>query len=235
MAHIELDHSRDYLAWDNTEAVRLTSRRKSSAGGDMTDLVPVARRRALTRRELAASRGVYVATDLVWEIPSDQIQALLLDRRQPKPGDLVEPEDGTAEQYTALEVKGQCRDAAGYQTWVLTSRNLALHHDLRDLVDIQRPATSYDRSGTRLKLWPPEGGSTPYRSLPARVQLLTEELADERGIHGFKGTHAVIVGRPVDLTAEDRIKWGSTYLEILGLHNPERIDELPVIDAVLAP
>ena len=97
------------------------------------------------------------------------------------------------------------------------------------------------RAGAYVKTWPEDGGgSTLYPSLPARVQLLTADEAEDRGIKAFRQAFSVIVLKQIpNLTLEDRIKWtqaGVTkYLSVVGVHNPSRIDELPVIDAAILP
>jgi hypothetical protein len=71
------------------------------------------------------------------------------------------------------------------------------------------------------------------------VQLLTTELTETLGVHGFKGKYAVTVSQDVTTVQGDRIKWtsptGTVYLDILGQHNPQRIDELPVLDCQVLP
>jgi head-tail adaptor len=228
---MQLDLSQDYLSWDNTEAVQYASVRNTDT---MYDVIPMVRRRMLSAKELAASGGAYIGGDSAFLIPTPLLAALLAQERQPKPGDQIL--DAGGQTWTVLGAQGQKQDRTAYQTWKCVCRNLAIVYDLQDLIDIQRATITYDAGGGKVKTWPSDGGgSTPYPSLPARVQLLTDEVVEERGMRGFRGTHAVIVSKQLSVTYEDRIKWGSVYLDIVGYHNPERIDELPVIDAMLPP
>lgn len=231
----DIDLSNDWQFWMNTETVTLSSHRSD---GDMTCTIDVCKRRAMTGKELAASNGVYTGDDVLFLIPN----AFLPEGILPKPGDVITDEDGT--EFTAIGVDGRKRDRNNqYQTWALSCRDLVLANDLAHSIDIQAPTILIDEAGGKLKLWPEDGrGSTPYKALKARVQLLTEDMADERGIRGWKGTHAVIVSKPLKVDAafsENRVKWTSggktVYLAIVGYHNPQRVDELPVLDCTLAP
>ncbi len=222
-----LDMSTDYLVWDNVEPILFESTRKAAT--PILDAIAVAKVRVLTSRELLRSGGVYNGEDRKVIFP----KKLLTTGLAPKEGDVSVRADGS--RWTCLEVQFGKWD----QTWMLTSRNLVLAADLRDTIDIQRAQISYDAAGAAVKTFPPTGGSVPYRSLPARVQLLTDEVVDERGIRGFKGTHVIIVGKEVAVTPEDRVAWvsgGKTVLfDIVGYHDAQRIDELPKLDCELRP
>ncbi len=248
-----LDLSMEHLVWDHTSSLVYTSRRLN--GGDQQLRVSIAKRRAVNRKELAASNGVYTATDQVFLIPTAEILPLLQQGREPQPGDRVTPDPdpagaGTNEaagtvDYVVLPegVAGQRRDKNGPQCWKITARNLVLAFELYDLIDIQRPALQYDAAGAVVRKWPDTDGAgqVVYGQLPARVQLLTQEETEERELRGFRSTYAVIVSKQLALGSEDRVRWvprGQTtpvYLQILGQHNPQRIDELPVLDCVLPP
>lgn len=220
---MQLDLSREDLLWDNVERVSLQRTRKA---GSLQDSIDNVLKHAVSIREQLASGGVYQAGDVSFYL-ADRL--LSPDLRPPKPGDKVTDARGTV--WTILSVDARRQDKAGTQLWKLTTRNLSIHYDLRDLVTIETPVFSVDSSGARLPGW-----STSYRNIPARVQLLTQAQADERGIRGGKGTYVVVVDREVDVLAgKDRIPWEGGYLQVVGYHNAERIDELPVIDAEAVP
>lgn len=196
--------------------------------GETGDYLYPVKRRAVNQREQVASGGVYTGADLVWLLPAAVIPAGLI----PKPADVIVDDEGT--RWTALSVERN----KNRQTWRLTTRNLALAHQLDHTIDIQRADLGTDAAGGLVRFWPdssPSGGSTPYAGISARVQLKTKEEVDQRGMRGFKETYEVTVDRQVKLTTNDRIKWtlagDMVYLDISGLHNPELIDQLPVIDA----
>ena len=56
------------------------------------------------------------------------------------------------------------------------------------------------------------------------------DTADERGIRGSRIRYDVIVDRQIRVDEEDRVYWAGRYLEIRGLRNGERVDELPVLE-----
>ncbi len=244
--------SLDHLCWDNTssvayeQAVAVPSIADAAPLFDGTSPAPApppsrnrvlyvqtAKRRNLTSRELAASGGVYTSLDQVWLIPT----AVLPRGHVCKAGDVVvEPDSLDASQpstrWTVLE-KGWGKNR---QTWRLTCRDLVLAYDLRDLVTIERPAISYDAAGVPVKAFPSDpvnpGGKTLYAALPARAQLVSKDVAEQRGIRGLEGKYEVIVGQEVAVTQEDRVLLPSgMYLDIVGYTQAMRIDELPRIVA----
>lgn len=245
-----LDMSADYLCWDNTCAVIYETARAVPSVADLPPVfdgrtpapqplpsrnrsfgVATAKRRNLTRRELAASMGAYTGLDQVWLMPD----VLFPVGESSKPGDVVvETGDGAEAQpgtrWTVLEVGwGKNR-----QTRRLTCRDLVLSYDLRDLVTVERPALSYDAAGVPVKAFPSDlanpAGVVLYAQLPAKAQLVTKEIAEKYGIQGLEGKYRVIVGQEVDVTTEDRIVLPSgLILDIVGYENAQRTDELPVV------
>lgn len=246
-----IDMAADYLTWDNTTAVRYELARAVPATADVPAVfdgqtvapsvranrgkpfvIPVAKNRNLTQRELAASGGVYTGLDQVYLLPD----ALFPPGIICKPGDaiieLAEPVSNVMPKtrWTVLEF-GWTKNR---WTRRLTCRDLVLAFDLRDNITIERPVIHYNAAGAPIKRFPSDaqpGGIALYQSLPARIQLVTKEMADERGIRGLAGKYEVIVGQEVDVTSEDRIilPSGDPYLDIVGYRNAQRIDELPVI------
>jgi head-tail adaptor len=236
-----VDTSRNYLAWNNTEAITYTVHR--STGADIAYSVATAKRRPLSIKERLASGGAYLGLDRVWLIPA----ALLAPTPTPglpsllMPGDFLTDSEGVI--WTVLEASFQTLKSV----WRLICRDLVLAWGLRDSVDLQRATVTTDAAGAPVRAWPDNnasgitaGGSVPYGQVPARVQLLTQQEAVARGIRGLQAAYSVIVGQAVVVTAEDRVKVLSgphqgLYLKIEGLRNPERIDELPILDCVQLP
>src|SRR6185312_12142845 len=132
---MQLDQSQDFLCWDNTESLTFASTRDS---GPVTQRVTTAKVRALNLRELIASAGAYEAGDIKVILP-----AVLLSIGPPKPADQVILDDSTV--LTVLGLMGGKRDAALQpRTWQLVSRNLTVHYQLTDAIDIQRAALTQD-------------------------------------------------------------------------------------------
>jgi head-tail adaptor len=227
--------------WDAAEAVGYEVARRGvrpadpsappgvypSAAANQPDVIPWARFRASNRKEQMASGGVYTAEDKACLFP----QAVLTPGLVPKVRDVViDLDDGS--RWTVLEANLGKLD----QTWKLMTRNLALAHDLVDRVDVQRAAVSYDRGGYLLKAWPPAGGTTPYRQIPARVQLVADQVVDQAGIRGFLGTHQCFVDRELaDVTNEDRVLFQGRYYEVRGYRQSEAVDQLPYLELELVP
>lgn len=217
---LDRDLTTDYQVWDNRECMDFVSRRNT---GNVTYADVTVLRRAPNYKELATSNGAYTATDVVFLCPRTLLGAT------PKPGDHWLDTDGTT--YTVLELAKN----AFTSFYRMITRDLVLAYDLRDTIDIQRATVSYDAAGGKVRTFPPVNGSTPYAALAAKAQKITETLTLALGIDGFKGDYAVTIAQDVSLTDNDRVKWGSIYLDIVGVKNPSRIDELPVLDCVLQP
>ena len=215
---MQVDLSADYLIWDNTTSGTHTSRRNN---GNVTTAVAVAKSRALNFKELSASNGAYTAQDRAFIMPT----ALLASA---KPGDYWT--DAAARRWTILESPKYANDTR----WKLICRDLILANDLRDIIAIERAAVTFGASAGKVRTW----GATAY-TLAAKVQKLTDELTLQLGVHGFQGDYAVVIESDVVLTGNDHLKWtvngAARYLEILGQHNPQRIDELPVLDCRAQP
>lgn len=221
----------DLWLGDGDVRVTLTSQRTR---GPLSDTVRGCIARQLSRTEKATSAGAYEGAALTWLIPRKHVADSF---GQLKAGDTVAAQDGlhTGRVFTAQSADLACAGAF----YRLVALDLAIVYDLRDEITIERPTISYDNAGVAVLSYPPAGGSEPYRTLAAKVQLLERTRVEERLIEGFKGTHAIYVSKQIDLQSYDRVRWVKDqvtfYFDVKGLHNPERFDELPQIDAALAP
>lgn len=220
----------DWQAWEGLEPIKLVHSRRV---GSRNECAVQAKRRALTYKEKAASKGVYQESSTVWMIPDELIQV-----RPLRQGDVVEEVNGDA--WTALQTDLVVLKSV----WKLTTVNLAIAHDLADRVAIERASLPFDGSGAVFKIFPPAGGRNLYANLLVSLQPEETDVAEERGIVGDRVKFNVILSRPCpDVTTQDRIKVLSsaygvpagTYLEIRGVRNANRIDELPYLEAELVP
>ena len=209
-----LDFSQDYLVWDNIQTVDHTSVRTS---GDVVTCI-LGHRHNIDRRELAASNGVYTPDDLIWRLPKPTCPI------RPKPRDLITDAEGRT--VTMLQVSY----IVDQQRYRCVCRDLILANDLYDTIDVETPTITYTTAGAKVKTW-----EALYSDIPARLQPITADLVDERGMRGLRVTHELIVGQALVVTNEDRVVLDGVYYEIRGYHNPERIDELPVLDVELVP
>lgn len=206
----------DILTIDNTEAVTIDPALES--------LPPVivvnALRRAPQYIEQAPSRGVYVAAKLNWLLPGLQLSGY-----RPSPADTLI--DGNNTVWTILAAF----PLAAEQVWRVETIDLTLAFGLYDVAALLRPTNVQDAAGSRVPTF-----AAVYQGVPARFQLVTADVKDERGLR-FTGRHyQVYVLSQLDLLIEDRLadQAGNVY-EVKGWHNPQRIDELQVIDAELHP
>ena len=218
---LTMDFSGDYATWDWPESVAFRERFRNH---EEPKTVSTALRSQVMDREKSPSNGVYFGFETNWFLPG-----ALMGGRSVAPGDTVTDSAGLI--FTVLTSNYEQSD----QVWECGCVDLALANDLRDLIDIERATVTYDSAVAPVRTW-----TTPaYTQIAAKVQKLTDELADVLGVRGFKGTYAVIVGQQVTITAEDRVKWDDAgtirYLDILGQRNPSRIDELPMLDCVIQP
>jgi hypothetical protein len=194
----------------------------------------MARRRNLTTREKAASGGVYFGGQQIWKVPVEVLPV----KFQLKPADVIVDRDGHKHTVQSTDLINERTE------WRLETLDLVLAYDLRDTVNIERATISNSPAGAYLKAFasgpPPNGGEVIYNGLAARVQLVTQEVNDQRGLRAFLGNYLIIVSRQVSVTNEDRVFWTDSggvvrYFDIKGYHNAQRIDELPVLDVELRP
>ncbi len=221
---MRVDMSMEYKTWDNTEPITIE---QTTRGGMRKLSVEIAKGRNIRAHEKSPSNGVYVGYERTWHVP----QALLPPGQELKPGDIVVDCKGRRETTLTAEW-----DRAK-QRWQLGCVDLVLALDLRDQVTIQRPAIAYDPAGVAVKVFPPGGGTTIF-TRPARVQPMTQDIAEERGVRYAKNQYDCIIGGTIDGVdaSQDRVVWtdrqGRTWtLDIVSVHNTEQIGELPVIVA----
>lgn len=222
---MNLDFSRDFaLVYDNLEAVTYLSATRGS--GDV-DYVPAAKRRPLRKAELAASGGAYTSLDRVWLIPSTSF----LPDFQPKPADVVTDAGGAT--WTVLDVEAG-KESYGGPTWKLTTRNPIIAYQLQDLVDVQQSGLSLDAAGVAVRAWPPAGGTVLAAAAPCRVQPLSQEVKDERGLRGGETHYSIHLARQLNIVnvREVRVLWQGVVLDATEYKDGNRIDILPEITAL---
>ncbi len=212
--------------WDNTEPVTYTSTRKT---GSMAASIAIARKRSVTLKEQAVSGGVYQGSDIVFLLPGKLLSPSL---GQLKEADVVTDRDGIA--WTVLSAQGQRRGLKGYAVWRLTCRALAIVYDLRDLATFERYMGVLDPAGIEVKAWRPVPNGA---GVSCRVQRISDQQAEERGIRGNEVLYEIYLAAELDLTVKDRVNWPAAlggYLEVRSIKNRQRIDELSVVEAVQA-
>lgn len=220
---MRLDLSADSVAWDQTESITLEV--STRAAPDLV-AVNVAKRSNIRSAQKSPSGGVYLGFESRWRIPRRELPEGVI----PKPADVVV--DNEDQRWTVLTAE---QNRLG-ETYALGCVNLSLAHQLRDVVVIERATISYDGAGAATKTF-----NRVLYTVAARVQELTREVAEERGVRYGKGRYEVTVDRQLHLldVAEDRVRFvervtGTVmYLDITGYRQPERIDDLPVVECEL--
>jgi len=225
-----MDFSNDFLLWDFAEAVILADR-PTVANPAQQVQIATALRSQVTDREKSPSNGAYAGFETNWFLPANLMGGLVAS-----PGMTVT--DGKGTRFTILTADYDEADKV-YQCGTV---DLVLANQLRDQIDIQRATVTYDSATSALRTWPADYTSSlnVYSQLPAKVQLLNQETQEVFGVLGFHGKYAVTVIRDVSILKHDRIRWyqrdgTSVFLDVLGQTNPQRIDELPVLDCELLP
>lgn len=218
-----LDASLDWQLWDNVEEVTFRSNRSNSA---TPYTISSALGRAPNWKELQASNGAYTGQDKVWNLPASLVTAAgAVGIDLPKPGDtIIDESDAT---WTVLQVALNTWKTV----WRLMCRNLSLAYGLRDTISIERGRLTRDAAGSPLTTW-----EAVYEDIPARVQLVSQAPVEWLGVSGAQGDYMVVVDRQLTLSMQfERVKFGDEYLEIKAYRNPQRIDELPILDCLKAP
>lgn len=221
-----LETSDDYLVWEALAEYRHLSTRS----GLLPDKrLVLAHRRAITTKDMISGNGAYTASDVKFLIPRKPILGEFI----PKPGDEIEDDDDQAV-YTILEVMlGKFKE-----TWHCISRDLAIAHQLRDLVTIQKAAADIDAIGAvRRERW-----DTLYDSLPCRFQPANSSIETERGVEGQVTAFQVPISRQLPgfnvrecrlvVVRSASLKIG-TILDVDSYTQAERIGDLPIIQAKL--
>lgn len=213
----------DWQIWDGLEAVTLTVRKNS---GDIDYVLASAKRRVMTNRELAASAGRYTGSDLVWLIPAELLAAGV----RIKPADTITESPVKKQTWTVLEASEQTLQTI----WKLMCRDMVIAYDLRDLLTLEIPVVGQEDSAARANEW-----EAAYSDIACRMQPLNTEVFEERGKRTTQTRFDCFISQQVNPWNEDG-DWGRVLLSdsgkvytITGYRQPDRIDQLPVLECVL--
>lgn len=204
--------SQDWIPW--LENITYTSVRPNSA--DVATALTTAAVYQLGNGESSPSYGVYTKWDIKVCISTGDIEY------DPKPRDTILWNTRT---YTVLEVT--TTNWADFHT--IIARDLILHSDLRDSGTLSRPSNTQDSAG-RAAL---TSYTTVTSSIPCRVQYQPSTAVDQYGRRHIQERYTAYVGVLLDARAKDRFTVGSDIYTIVGVRNPERIDQLQELDLQL--
>lgn len=211
----DLDFSDDQDLFDNLEEVSFVSVRLS--GNRTVARITDATFDFVSLKEAAASKGAYQAGDVSFSIR----QALLTETGGAKPGDkVIRQSDGRT--YTVLSAIPTVMT----RVWDLTCRDLILAHDLRGTGTLSRPQAGQDAAGRPVK----STYNVVAADVPCRVQSQGSSTEDALGKRTMSTKLTAYLGEQVDAQAKDRfVSDGVTYT-VLGVKNPDRIDQLMSLD-----
>lgn len=226
---VSLDLSADYTLFDGLETVVFRSDRKALE--DYFVEVESCLRRQISTREQAASGGVYQAGDVRWHIPKTLLLDAAANGLEPKPGDYlqesIDEDEESFRNWTILAVEKATLDTR----WGLVCRDLRIAFDLRELVEVWSPDNAQDQAVSRVPVFSPR-----ITGLAARIQEVSADVVDERGKRGLRHRYEVFVERRITVSNEDQLRdaSGNVY-EVRGYRQPDRIDELQLIEVERVP
>ncbi len=200
-------------AVDGLEAVTLKDRDGRSAQN-----VAKALRRAIGRREAAASSGRYTAADAVWHLPEGELS------QPPEIGDVIV--DSSGERWTILAVSHSSLVAR----FRCVARDLAIAGGLDSFITLQRAVHTKSATGSEETRW-----VDCQTGLRARVQAVEGDVAAEHGRRMMRHTHQVFLSRAITVDHNHRIVHQGAVYHVLGYEMPERVDKLFVINARRSP
>lgn len=205
----------DFLSvTDGLAAVTLLRR-----GSSTTTAIAHALRRAISKRELAASNGLYVAEDCRYHLSVSECAAA------PRLGDVILDAAGT--RWTILDV---AKETMGTR-WACNCRDVAAVHRLDCCVDILRATYAADDAGAAEPTW------TVYRSgVRARIQPATTDMRIENEARIAAKGYTIYADTDADLDTTHRVRGPNGVMyKILRVTGAERIGELVTIEAEVTP
>lgn len=196
------------------EPITHTSRRTA---GDEEQAGVDAIRFPITTREIAASGGVYTASDVVWSVQRELLSYT------PKLGDWITDEDGTR---WVIQDVSLSRLTGEYK---FTARDLVLALDLRDTVDVWRPTYDADAAGSGVADY---GAEPVYEGLAARIQETDGTVAEAHGREVVERRYTIYLADRVTLQAGDQVRDGEVVYEVIDYREPDRIDVLMQVNVI---
>lgn len=210
----------DFLSHDNRETLtHVVIRRVNGEKTRKRITLENCTRGDVTSREAFASGGAYTSSDVVFFLPVDETIVSTVTT-SPKAGDLLE--DADANVHTILEAR--LEDFGS--NWVCPSRNMAIVHNLRDVVEWLVCTNKQDRAGGRKPTWERK------QTVKGRLQETAAVAGEDLGQLDVQQTWDVFLEEELDLGIDDLLRIGGEDYEVTGWRNRERIDELMVVTVV---
>jgi len=201
------DPTQDLALCDGLENVTLAP----PGGGAESEIAGALRRRA-ERHEAEPSGGSYVATEVTWHLPAEQVAT------EPAVGTTIT--DSAGVRYAVLAVE---RATLGAR-WVCRSRALTVGGNLGQAITLQQATWTKSPSGAQDPTW-----HDVQADLPARIQPLHGDIMIEYDRRLTRVTHKIFVAEQIVIDHTFRVKAGSELYRVLGFEQSNRIDALPAI------
>lgn len=214
-----LDLSRNYLAWTNTQTIRLRVVRRDK---DIDYQLDNVRRHIIQKTEAEESGGAVVARDVVFNIPAAKI---LTDVYEPEVGYLILDRADDSRQYTILQVD----EASQSSRYRCTCRNLALTDGLADTIEVWSPTYRKDAAGGDVGEFLPK-----YQGVQCKVQEVSGTDTTEHTRQGTVLEYRITLGRRLYVDSTDQIRWGKpgtppTLLNLLSHEGADSLNRLQVL------
>ena len=187
-----LDLSRNYLAWTNTQTIRLRVVRRDK---DIDYQMDNVRRHIIQKTEAEESGGAVVARDVVFNIPAAKI---LTDVYEPEVGYLILDRADDSRQYTILQVD----EASQSSRYRCTCRNLALTDGLSDTIEVWSPTYRKDAAGGDVGEFLPK-----YQGVQCKVQEVSGTDVEEHSRQGTALEYRITLGRRLYVDSTDQVRW----------------------------
>ncbi|HVU87347.1 MAG TPA: hypothetical protein VHD36_08495 [Pirellulales bacterium] len=201
---VTFDPTGDMSCCDGLEAVTL--RQLSGAAGGV---VNGALRRQMRTSEAEASDARYLATDLVWHLPAEQLPIA------PAVGSVITDSSGV--RYIVLEAQ---RATLGAR-WQCRARNLAIVSGLDQPVTLQQATWTKSPSGAQVAVW-----HNVQINLAARIQPQQADIRIEYDRRLTRVTHKIFVADEIAVDHTYRVIAGDDMFRVLGYQRPEQLDGL---------
>ncbi|MCE9604571.1 MAG: head-tail adaptor protein [Planctomycetia bacterium] len=208
-----LDLSNDFAVFDGAESVVIREPRPRSGEQTTAGL-----HRAVTLREIEASRGKYLAGDVRWHFPTSEVPAC------PVLGSTIT--DGEGRTWTILEANHETLGSR----WRCTARAWEVAAELNDRVSILRASWTKTASGVPVANW-----IEVRRGLAARIQPAAQRRDDQAAPPTMRTTHRCFLADAIEFVADMRIRHDDALYEIRGVDDAERLDRGTILLLELVP
>lgn len=212
---IDTTYVDDWKSWEQREDITL---RVQTAVETYTEYTITAsgggaKRRAINKKEMRESRGVYTGREMVWLIPNQNMPMAVT---APRPGDIVKPANG--DQFRVLEVRTG--------RWGTTHRCVTLLLGLDSLLDatatISRPGLDRSAAGRQALT----SYTALYTDIPCKIQPMDSMAEEIDGRMTIPKRYLAFFSQQLgEIRRKDKVVSGGVTYTVMGYKYPESITE----------